>query len=117
MKLASIFTFALVALLSVSMTIAAPADKKKKGAPRGIFAKLDLTKEQQAKIKAISAETRAAVKAAGDDKDAKKAAGKAGRAKIMDVLTDTQKEKMKELAKAGKKKKDGDAPKKKKDNK
>ena len=77
MKFASILTFALVALLSVSMTFAAPDKKQKKGAVRGIFAKLDLTKAQQTKIKAITAETRAAVKAAGDDKDAKKAAGKA----------------------------------------
>lgn len=102
----SLFAFVLVSLMAVSFATAAPddkADKKGKG-KGGVFAKLDLSKEQKAQIKEIQKATRAAVKEAGDDKDAKKAAAKAGREKTLAVLTDEQKEKLKKLMAEGKKK-------------
>lgn len=97
MKTASIVTFVLVALLSASFASAADGKKEKGDKIGGIYAKLDLTAEQTVKIKEIQDGAKAALKNAGEDKEAKKTVMKETSAKIEALLTDAQKEKLAKL--------------------
>jgi len=106
MKTASIVTLVLVAMLSASFAMAAEGKKEKGAKVEGVYAKLDLTAEQSVKIKEIQDGAKAAMKNAGDDKNAKKTIAKETSEKIAEVLTDAQKEKLAKMKADGKQESD-----------